>query len=74
MRVLAKKTITIEGMHCNHCKMAVEKVLNKIEGVVSAEVDLEKKIAILEYEGIIEDETIKSVITEEGFEVVKIEE
>lgn len=74
MRVLAKKTITIEGMHCNHCKMAVEKVLNKIDGVVSAEVDLEKKIAILEYEGNIEDETIKSVITEEGFEVVKIEE
>ena len=74
MIILARKNITIEGMHCNHCKMAVEKVLKKIDGAVSAEVDLEKKIAVLEYEGIIEDETIKSVITEEGFEVVKIEE
>lgn len=74
MRILARKTITIEGMHCNHCKMAVEKVLKKIDGVMSAEVDLEKKIAVIEYEGIIEDETIKSIITEEGFDVIKIEE
>ncbi len=74
MRILARKTITIEGMHCNHCKMAVEKVLKKIDGVMSAEVDLEKKIAVIEYEGIIEDEIIKSIITEEGFDVIKIEE
>ena len=39
MRFLARKTITIEGMHCNHCKMAVEKVLKKIHGVEFAEVD-----------------------------------
>lgn len=74
MRVLARKTIMIEGMHCNHCKMTVEKVLKKLEGVQLAEVDLEKKIAVVEYEGNLENETIKEVITEEGFEVVKIED
>ena len=74
MRFLARKTITIEGMHCNHCKMAVEKVLKKIHGVEFAEVDLEKKIAVIEYEEDIENETIKSIIEEEGFEVVKIED
>lgn len=74
MRILARKTITIEGMHCNHCKMAVEKVLKKLEGVQFTEVDLEKKIAVVEYEGNLENETIKEVITEEGFEVVKIED
>lgn len=74
MSILARKTITIEGMHCNHCKMAVEKTLKKLEGVVLAEVDLEKKIAVVEYEGELENDTIKEVITEEGFEVVKIEE
>ena len=74
MRILARKTITIEGMQCNHCKMAVEKVLKKLEGVQFAEVDLEKKIAVVEYEGNIKNETIKEVITEEGFEVVKIED
>ena len=73
MRALARKIITIEGMHCNHCKMAVEKVLKKLEGVQFAEVDLEKKIAIVEYEGNLENEMIKEVITEEGFEVINIE-
>lgn len=73
MRVLLRKTITIEGMHCNHCKMAVEKVLKKLEGIQFAEVDLEKKIAIVEYEGNLENEMIKEVITEEGFEVINIE-
>lgn len=74
MRILARKTITIEGMHCNHCKMAVEKVLRNIEGVQFAEVDLENKTATIEYEGIIENELIENLIKEEGFEVVKIEE
>ncbi len=74
MRILAKKYITIEGMHCNHCKMAVEKVLKNIDGVQFAEVDLEKKTATIEYEGVIENELIESLIKEEGFEVVKIDE
>ena len=71
---IMRKVIIIEGMHCNHCKMAVEKVLKKFENVVNAEVDLEKKTATVEYEGVLENERITEVITEEGFEVVKIEE
>lgn len=69
-----KKIIVVEGMSCNHCKMAVEKVLKKFENVVSAEVDLENKTAIVEFEGILENEKITEAIKEEGFEVVKIEE
>jgi copper chaperone len=34
--------IKIDGMSCNHCKMAVEKALTKISGVKSYIVDLEK--------------------------------
>lgn len=34
--------IKIDGMSCNHCKMAVEKALAKIVGVTSFAVDLEK--------------------------------
>ncbi|MCU0645587.1 MAG: heavy-metal-associated domain-containing protein [bacterium] len=34
--------IKIDGMSCNHCKMAVEKSLAKINGVQSFTVDLEK--------------------------------
>lgn len=73
-RNVMRKVILVEGMHCNHCKMAVEKVLTKLENVVSAEVNLEDKTATVEYEGALENKKITEAITEEGFEVVKIEE
>ena len=34
-----KKVLTIDGIMCEHCKMAVEKALAQIPGVVSASVD-----------------------------------
>jgi copper chaperone len=37
--------LKIEGMTCNHCKMAVEKALKAVSGVTSAIVDLEAKQA-----------------------------
>ena len=61
------KTIQIEGMQCNHCKMSVEKALNSIEGVTKVEVNLENKSATIEIEKDIEDSKIKEVIEEAGF-------
>lgn len=66
------KTIKIEGMHCNHCKMTVEKVLGNLAGMTNVEVDLEKKEAKVTMNEKIEDEKIKEVIAEEGFEVKEI--
>ncbi len=66
------KTVHIEGMHCNHCKMSVEKALNSLEGVVKTEVDLEKKQAVIELNKDVDDGKIKAVIEEEGFEVKSI--
>lgn len=39
--------LKIEGMSCNHCKMAVEKALKKVAGVEKAEVDLNKQQAVI---------------------------
>ena len=39
--------INIDGMSCNHCKMAVEKVLSKISNIESFTVNLEKGEAII---------------------------
>ena len=66
------KTILIEGMSCNHCKMSVEKALNSLEGVVKAEVNLENKSAVIETNQEVEDSKIQEVIAEEGFEVKEI--
>jgi copper chaperone len=44
---MSETKIKIEGMSCNHCKMAVEKTLSNIEGIDSFSVDLEKGEALL---------------------------
>ena len=66
------KIIKIEGMQCNHCKMSVEKALNKIDGIENVEVSLEKKQATIEVNGNVSDEIIKSAIEEDGFKVIEI--
>ena len=66
------KTIKIEGMQCNHCKMSVEKALKKIDGIENIEVDLDKKQAIIKTSKEVEDIQIKSAIEEEGFKVIEI--
>lgn len=45
-----KKEFTVEGMMCNHCRMHVEKALNKLEGV-NATVTLEPPVATVEFTG-----------------------
>ena len=66
------KTIKIEGMSCNHCKMTVEKVLKEINGVKDVKVDLSKKQAIIKTDRSIDEKKIKEIIKEEGFEVKEI--
>lgn len=64
------KIIKIEGMHCNHCKMSVEKALKNIDGIDNVEVDLEKKQAIIQTSKEVPNDIIKAAIEEEGFNVV----
>ena len=33
-------TLSVEGMHCNHCKARVETALKAVKGVKKAEADL----------------------------------
>ena len=42
MTGMINKVINVEGMSCDHCRNAVESALAKLNGVTSAEVDLDK--------------------------------
>lgn len=66
------KTIQIEGMSCNHCKMTVEKALKSIDGVAKVEVSLENKNALIKSNREIENDVIKNIINEVGFTVKEI--
>ena len=63
------KTVSIEGMTCDHCKMHVEKALSAIDGVTKVEVSLENKNAVIESNKEIEDSKIKEAIEEAGYTV-----
>lgn len=64
-----KKEFKIEGMTCNHCKMRVEKAVKAVDGVESAEVNLEDKKVLVELNKEV-DNQIKEAITEAGYEVI----
>jgi len=64
-------TLRIKGMSCNHCKMAVEKALQTLEGVESAEVDLEGNTAQVVFDPSQADRRkLKAAITQAGYEVI----
>lgn len=67
-----EKNVYIEGMSCNHCKMSVEKALKSIDGVENVAVNLDDKKASITLTKSINNDEIKKVIEDIGFEVKDI--
>ena len=67
-----EKNVYIEGMSCNHCKMSVEKALKSIDGVKNVAVKLDDKKASITSTKSINNDKIKKVIEDIGFEVKDI--
>jgi len=66
---MTQETIKVEGMSCEHCVMRVKKAIEGVEGVRKADVDLQKKQAVVEFEeGKTNPEKIKDAIKEAGYE------
>ena len=62
------KTLEIEGMMCMHCKAAVEKALQAVDGVEAVEVSLENKCATVT--GTADFEALRKAVTDAGYQVV----
>ncbi len=58
--------LSVQGMTCKHCVMAVEKALQKIPGVQQVSVDLDAATARVEGEGLLPGPLIHA-IEEEGY-------
>ena len=66
-----KKTYIISGMHCSGCSNSVKKVLEKVEGVSSADVQLTTERAVIRFsDNSVEDEVIERAVESAGFKVV----
>lgn len=66
------KTISIDGMMCDHCRMHVEKALTALENVTKVEVSVADKNAKITFEKDVSDQVIKNAITEAGYTVTDI--
>jgi len=67
---LKKKTLKIEGMHCASCVSAVEKSLNKVEGVEDASVNLASETASVSFnEKNVKDKDLKEAVESAGYSI-----
>lgn len=63
------QTITIKGMTCNHCVMAVTKALNNIEGVTGVTVDLATGKATFEETKPVDMAAVAAAIRKAGYDL-----
>lgn len=68
---MAKTTLKIQGMTCNHCIMRVTKALKAVPGVQDALVDLQRAEAAVTFdETKVDADKLLFAIVEAGYKVV----
>mgnify|MGYP006398519529 FL=1 len=68
---MTQETIKVEGMSCMHCQLKVKKAVEAVEGVQRADVNLQTKQVVVDYEeGKVNLEKVKAAIKESGYEPV----
>ena len=65
-----EKTMKIEGMMCMHCSGRVQKALEAIDGVESANVSHETGTAVLTLTKAVPDDVLNKAVTDAGYTVV----
>jgi copper chaperone len=62
-------TIRVDGMSCGGCVKSVTGVLTALDGVAKAEVSLEQKQAVVEFDATkVTRDQLKAVVEDAGFE------
>lgn len=66
------KTMKIEGMMCGHCEARVQKALEALDGVESAEVSHEKGEAVVTMSAEVSDEILRETVEEQDYKVISM--
>ena len=67
---MAKTTLKVQGMTCNHCVMRVQKAIKAVPGVSDAQVDLSKAEAVITYDDSkVAPEKLSSAVVDAGYKV-----
>ena len=68
-----KITIKIDDMHCTNCTMILERIEDKLDGVLKAEASYHKRQMVVEYnETQVSVEQIKAEVQRMGYQVSAI--
>ena len=62
-------TYLVEGMSCDHCKVAVTAEVSKVAGVAAVDVDLDSKLVQVHGDGV-EAAAVVAAIDEAGYDAV----
>ncbi|MDR0447569.1 MAG: cation transporter [Treponema sp.] len=63
-------TLMIDGMSCDHCTAHVKEALEVITGVLSVQVSLKEKNALVEHNDSVTPEVLKEAVNEAGYEAM----
>ena len=67
---MINKVIKVDGMSCDHCKNTIESALAKINGVRTAEVDLDKNEVRVDYnDELVSTKDLHDTIEDQGYDV-----
>ena len=69
---VTEENLRVEGMSCNHCKMAVEKAVKSLPGVSGAVADPDSGSVRVTYDpGVVGIDKIATAIDRSGYKVVQ---
>lgn len=72
MSMAASIVFEVEGMSCNHCVSSIKNAVSELDGIERVDVDLNSKRVTVEYSvELIDIQTIRETIEDQGYEVVK---
>lgn len=67
--MIKQTTLSVDGMTCSHCEMAVVKAVKTVPGVQDATASHQNKNVVITHEGALNNESIIQKITDAGYSV-----
>lgn len=67
---MSNATVSVPGIHCDHCKAAIEGAVSALAGVRSAEVSVAERTVTVDYdEGAVDLAAVRDAIEDRGYAV-----
>ena len=63
-------TISVPGIHCDHCKSSIEGALGELDGVQKAEVSVPDKTVTVDFDdSVVREDDLRTAIEEQGYDL-----